>query len=63
MTTNTSTTPGFMRVPQAAAFLGMSPGALRVLEQRGGVPAYRLGKRVLFDPEELAAFVKANRSA
>lgn len=60
MHTETSDTApeGFMRVAEAASFLGMSENALRILEKQGGVPAYRLGKRVLFDRAELAAFVK-----
>jgi hypothetical protein len=35
----------------------------RRLEKRGGIPSYRLGKRVLFDRAELVSIVKANRSA
>lgn len=60
MPTKTSDTApeGFMRVAEAARFLGMSENALRILERDGGVPAYRLGKRVLFDRAELASYVK-----
>ena len=60
MPTKTSDTApeGFMRVAEAAQFLGLTENALRILERQGGLPAYRLGKRVLFDRAELAAFVK-----
>ena len=54
---------GFIRAAEAARLLGMSEAALRIAEQRGDVPAYRLGSRVLFDKAELVALVKASRSA
>jgi excisionase family DNA binding protein len=47
---------------QAAARLGVSPHTLRawsVYQHR--VPFLRLGRRILFRPEDLAAFEQRNR--
>jgi excisionase family DNA binding protein len=61
-TATDSAPEGFIRAAEAARLLGMSEAALRIAEQRGVVPAYRLGSRVLFDRAELVALVKAKRS-
>ena len=50
--------PRFLRVPDAAQMLGVTEWALRAMERRGQVTAHRVGSRLLFDPDELAAFVR-----
>jgi hypothetical protein len=49
---------GFLRMEKAAAFLDLTPAALRLMEKRGKVPSHRVGKRILFDKAELRALVK-----
>lgn len=54
------------RYPQAAAFLGIAPATLRRKVMERAVPFYRpFGNkgRVLFDPEDLRAFVLRSRVA
>jgi excisionase family DNA binding protein len=49
---------GFLDVAGAAAYLACSPEAIRQRVKRGELPTCRLGKRVLFDKADLAAFVR-----
>ena len=50
---------GQLDVERAADFLGLSPTALRRLERAGEIPSVRIGRRVLFRRESLAAFLEA----
>jgi excisionase family DNA binding protein len=54
---------GFMRIPQAAEFLGLSVSAVRMATKRGELPCHRVGKRVLFDRGELREFVRSGPAA
>jgi excisionase family DNA binding protein len=45
----------------AGKLLGISPHTLRSWARRGLVIPARLGRRVLFDPADLEAFVEANK--
>lgn len=59
----TPTPPRFLDTIAAAAFLGgVSPSWLEVLRVRGGGPEYlKLGKRVVYKPEDLEAWAESNR--
>jgi excisionase family DNA binding protein len=46
---------------EAARYLNLSPHTLRSWVQRRRIPHLRLGRRILFDPIELDAFVETNR--
>jgi predicted DNA-binding transcriptional regulator AlpA len=49
-------------LPRAAAALSLSEHALRCLIARGRGPAIiRIGRRVMFSPADLQAFVEAHR--
>ena len=48
---------GFVRVNEAARFLGISIGRLRNLTSNGDVPFYKLGRSVLYRLHELELFV------
>ena len=49
-------------LPRAAKALGLTAPALRCLLARGRGPAVvRIGRRIMFSPTDLAAFVAANR--
>jgi len=54
---------GFLRMREAAEFLGLTEAALRIAEKKGQLPSHRLGKRVLFDPAELRDFVLSGAGA
>lgn len=53
----TTESPARWRVEEAAQFLGVSRARAYELARLGIVPCIRLGKTVLFDPEQLAAFM------
>lgn len=54
-----STTPLLLNLDDAAAALGgISTRYLRLLAQTKKVPSVRLGKRLMFDPADLRAFVE-----
>ena len=46
---------------EAAAMLGVSPLTLEVWRARKYIPFIRLGRRTLFDPRDLAAWVEKNK--
>ena len=49
--------------PQAAEFLGVKVGTLRVMVHRGAVPFIRLGNRlVVFDSGDLTAHLASRRN-
>lgn len=54
---------GFLRVPEAAAFLGMTEQGLRQAIKRSQIPSHRLGERVLLDPTELREHILSGRAA
>jgi predicted DNA-binding transcriptional regulator AlpA len=51
-----------LRVPEAAHFLGLSKSTLDKLRLTGGGPAYlRLGRRVVYDPQDLDEWVVSRK--
>ena len=46
---------------QAAEFLGISPHSLRAFVQRRIVPHVKIGRRVLFDPEDLRRYIESKK--
>jgi excisionase family DNA binding protein len=55
---------GNLSLTEAAERLGISPHTLRFWSiYRGLVPHLRLGRRILFRPEDLEDFERANRVA
>jgi excisionase family DNA binding protein len=46
---------------EAGRYLNLSPHTLRSWVQRHRIPHLRLGRRILFDPRELDAFVETSR--
>jgi excisionase family DNA binding protein len=50
-------------VKQAAAMLGISRWTLEVLKSQRKVPYVRLGRRTLFDINDLKSFIEANKVA
>ncbi len=59
-------TPTFrsrFRIPQAAAYLGISPKSLadRGWRLRNGIPCSRIGRAVVFDPNQLDAWLARHR--
>lgn len=52
----------YLRVPQAAAHLGVSKSLLDKLRCRGGGPAYaKLGSTIVYQAADLDAWVAARR--
>ena len=52
----------FISYTETAQFLGLSRPTIDRLIARGEIPSYKIGKRRLFDPEELVDWVKSHRS-
>jgi len=50
-----------LNIPEAAEFLNMPESSLRYLVQQRSVPSYKPARRVLFDEDELIAWVKRSR--
>ena len=51
---------GYLDVDGAAEYLASSPGAIRKLVERGQIPVHRAPNgRLLFDREELSAWVRS----
>lgn len=46
---------------RAAKALSVSPRTLWTLTKGGQIPAVRLGRRVLYDPEDLQAFIARHK--
>ncbi len=51
----------FFSSAEAATFLGVSKPLIEKLVARKAIPSYKIGKRRLFDREELVEWVKAHR--
>jgi excisionase family DNA binding protein len=52
----------FISYIETAQFLGLSRPTIDRLIARGEIPSYKIGKRRLFDPEELIEWVKSHRN-
>ena len=54
--------PGVLTTPAAADYLGLSPATLETMRSRGGGPVFaKLGRRVVYQREDLDAWVKERR--
>lgn len=53
----------FIRVSEASRLTGIPVGTLRQLCVRRAVPFYRRGRSVVFDRDELIAYIKSGRVA
>ncbi len=49
----------YLDVPGCAAYLSMTPTAIRNMVARGSIPYAKLGRRVRFDRERLDRWVRA----
>jgi excisionase family DNA binding protein len=47
----------YLNVEQAAAYLGRTPKAIRMLVYRAEIPVIKIGRRILFDRERLDRWV------
>ncbi len=57
-----SNAPKMMQTPQAAAYCGLSSSTFEKLRLSGGGPRYvKLGRRVVYDPADLDAWLAENR--
>ncbi|MBL7141308.1 MAG: helix-turn-helix domain-containing protein [Planctomycetes bacterium] len=56
-----SVKPLLLNAKQTAAALGISPRKLWELTNRGEAPCVRIGRRVLYDPRDLAAWIDAQK--
>jgi excisionase family DNA binding protein len=45
----------------AGQAIGTSPHTLRMWARRGLIPHYRIGRKIMFDPEDLARFLASRR--
>ena len=52
----------FISYTETAQFLGLSRPTIDRLIAREEIPSYKIGKRRLFDPEELVEWVKGHRN-
>jgi len=52
---------GLLSTKQAAGILGISPRKLWELTNRGEIPRVQIGRRVLYDHEDLAAFIRSRK--
>jgi predicted DNA-binding transcriptional regulator AlpA len=53
-----------LKVAEAASYIGLSKSSLDKLRVYGGGPIYiKLGKRVVYDPADLAAWLAARKVA
>jgi excisionase family DNA binding protein len=51
-----------LALPEAAEYLGLAPRTLRrVKDKGGGIPYYKLGAKVVFDTDDLDAYLEAAR--
>jgi DNA binding domain, excisionase family len=62
MTTNNSTTKLLLNTCEAAAQLNISKRTLWSLTKAGEIAHVKAGRRVLYDPRDLIAWIDRNRS-
>lgn len=55
-------TEGLLTVNQAAEFLGLHPQTVRNNAKIGKLPAFRMGNRYYFDPNDLVSLITRVRS-
>lgn len=48
---------------EAATLLGISKGTLQTLRKTGRIAAVRIGARIVYEKDELRAFLRRNRTA
>jgi excisionase family DNA binding protein len=48
---------------QAAEYLNISPHSLRGYVSRGMIPHVKIGRRTLFDPADLRAYIESQKIA
>ena len=51
----------FISYAEPSQFLGLRKPTIDRLIARGQIPSYKIGKRILVDPEELVEWVKSHR--
>jgi excisionase family DNA binding protein len=51
---------GFVRIPEAAAYAGLSENAYRAGQARGELPYTKVGGRILVNLEELEEFLRSS---
>jgi len=61
MDTTQEITPRYLRVPQAASYLGLAPKTLYRYAEERRIPFNRIGRSLLFDREELDKWMQARR--
>ena len=59
---NTIPARGYLTLPQAALYLGASPGTLREWIRMKRLPTYKPGKELLFKRTELDAWMERHRT-
>jgi predicted DNA-binding transcriptional regulator AlpA len=53
---------GLLNTIEAAKVVGLAPQTLMILRLRGRGPRFvKLGRRVLYDPADIAAWIEANK--
>jgi excisionase family DNA binding protein len=52
---------GLLTVSELAVILRKRPAAVRALAQRGEIAFYRVGRAMLFDPQDVETFLAACR--
>ncbi len=57
----TSTVRRLLSVKEAGLYLGLSPWTIRSLGWSGQIPEVRVGRRVLYDRQDLDRFVEASK--
>ena len=50
-----------LSVKEAAVYLGLSPWTIRSLGWNGEIPEVKIGRRVLYDRQDLDAFIEASK--
>lgn len=59
--TPTHLTKRLLNIDEAAAYIGRTPGALRQLIYRGGLPVVKLDRRVQIDREDLDKLIDGSK--
>jgi hypothetical protein len=55
-------TTGLLNTNEAAKLLGLAPQTLAIMRLRGSaLPHVKLGRRCLYDPLDIAAFIQTNK--